>query len=162
MFFSYSVESGVIYLFQHLGFLISHSPGSFFRTVRRGLWKKQGSSINSIVISAVHSYQTYKIENTNGTQAEGASPAPFGCSNVLTSWRKYQKRKALLSSGLMCLYKDAYILTKLGCFPVSPLPCTIPAPPPQRPSFCKQGSTKKACLLETDGPFSPCLPLPLI
>lgn len=120
VFFSYSVGSGVIYLFRHLGLLISHSPGSFFRTGLRGLWKKQGSSINCIVISVIHRNQMYKIENTNGTQAEGASPAPFGCSNVLISWRRYQKRKASLNAVLMCLYKDAYILTKLGCFLGSP------------------------------------------
>lgn len=38
VFFSPSLESGVIYLSQHLGLLISHSPGSFFQDSAVGVF----------------------------------------------------------------------------------------------------------------------------
>lgn len=104
MFFSYSVESGVIYLFQHLGLLISHSPGSFFQDSAVGLWKKQGSFINSIVISTIHT--ATRCAKSKSPRALGQRAllqlhlAALKCAHDLEVIRE---RRAPLNTGLMGL-----------------------------------------------------------
>lgn len=93
MFFSYSVESGVIYLFQHLGLLISHSPGSFFQDNAVGSLEEAGILHKPHCYQHnSHSYQMGKIETTEDTQGAGVSPAPSGhsemCSRVGESIRE--------------------------------------------------------------------------
>lgn len=104
MFFSYSVESGVIYLFQHLGLLISHSPGSFF----------QDSAVGSLEEAGIlHKWYCYQ-HNSQATRCAKSKPprvlrqrglpqlhlAALKCAHSLEVIRE---RRALLNSGLMCL-----------------------------------------------------------
>lgn len=158
MFFSYSGESGVIYLFQHLGLLISHSPGSFFQDSAVGslgeagiLHKPHCYQYNS------HSYQMCNTDTTKGTQAEGASPALSGCSEMCSRVAEgIRERRAPSTSGL-CTCKKMFLFWQNGgafSFPSS----TIPAPPSQGLSPCKPGTAEKACLLETGSPSLHLLP----
>lgn len=122
MFFSHSVESGVIYLFQHLGLLISHSPGSFFQDSAVGSLEEAGILHKPYCYQHnSHSYQMCKIKTTEGAQAEGASPAPSGHSQMCSQVGEgVRERRAPLNTRRTCLHKDFYILTKLGYFLVPP------------------------------------------
>lgn len=96
MFFSYSVESGVIYLFQHLGLLISHSPGSFFQDNAVGSLEEAGILHKPHCYQHnSHNYQMCKIETTKDTQVEGVSPAPSGHSEIAHELEKVSEKEGL-------------------------------------------------------------------
>lgn len=149
MFLSYSVESGVIYLFQHLGLLISHSPGSFFQDSAVGSLEEAGILHKPYCYQHnSHSHQMCRIETTKGTQAEGASPAPSGRSEMRSRVREgIRGRRAPLKNGAHVPVRRGLYSDKVGVL-FDSLTCALPAPPAQSPPPRKPGSTKKTCLLE--------------
>lgn len=163
MFFSYSVESGVIYLFQHLGRLISHSPGIFFQDSAVGSLEEAGILQKLYCYQHnSHTYQMCRIETTKGTRAEEAPPAPSGRSEMCSRVRAgITGRRAPLKTGPHVPVRRGLYSDKVGV-PFGSLTSAIPAPPAQSPPPCRPGSPKKTRLLDTGGLFSPSLPLPLI
>lgn len=141
------LESGVIYLSQHLGLLISHSPGSSFQDSVVGSLEEAGILHKLYCYQHnSHSNQMCKIETTEGTQAEGASPAPSGHSAMCSQVGEgIGGGRAPLNTGAhvplrRCLYSD-----KVGVL-FGSLESALPAPPAQSPPPCKPGSTKETCL----------------
>lgn len=98
-----------------------------------------------------------KIETTKGTQAEGASPALSGRSEMCSQVGEGIRERRAPSTPGLCSCKKMFVFWQNGgafWFPSS----TVPAPPSQSASPCKPGTTKKACLLETGSPFLHLLP----
>lgn len=124
MFFSYPVESGVIYLSQHLGFLISHSPGSFFQDSAVGSLEEAGILHKLYCYQHnSHSYQMCKIETTKGIQAEGASPAPSGCSEMCARVRgRIRGRRVPLNTGVHMPLRKCFYSDKVGVLSQHPQP----------------------------------------
>lgn len=130
-------------LFQHLGPLISHSPGSFFQDSAVGSLEELGIfhkwycyQHNSLC------HQMCKTKTTKGIRANEASSAPSGSSDVSLQIRKgVGERRALLTTRLHVFVKrhlHSYKIRVLsGCIPSLIIQHLHPTPDP--PSFLQTG-----------------------